>query len=136
MSLSECKTSTFNDLINQTNLLVIHRELFAHKVVLSASSPMFQKIFVNGSTELPPLFKLTKTPFEQVSENKLKRTYGACSLKNSVPLPPFHGARYGATASTISGVTYIIGGADIGGNACNNVLRFGTLFMTPLKVYH
>jgi hypothetical protein len=87
---------------------------------------MFQKIFVSGATELPPMFTISKSTATGHSEHKKdKREFEVCSVKESVQLPPFHGARYGASASTIDGVTYIIGGADIGGNASNNVLRFG-----------
>lgn len=72
------------------------------------------------------MFAKTKTDSNESKEaKKHKKAFEVCSVKESIALPPFHGARYGATATTIDGLTYIIGGADIGGNSVNNVLRFG-----------
>lgn len=101
---------------------------------MSAASPLFQKIFVHGSTELPAMFAMTKTPSAELpSHKKQKKVFEVCSVKETIALPPFHGARYGATASIVDGVTYIIGGADIGGNGLNNILRFGK---SPLGIIY
>jgi len=102
---------------------------------LSAASPLFQNIFVQGSTELPAIFKLVASSSgEQSEKKKHKKSYEVCTVQETLQLPPFHGARYGGSASTVNGITYIIGGADIGGNATNNVLRFGKVLNIPLFI--
>jgi small GTP-binding protein len=141
VTAKELTDARFAGLVNRkefsdVTFKVQDKELAAHKVILSAASPIFQKIFVNGATELPPMFTISKSTATGHSEHKKgKREFEVCSVKESVQLPPFHGARYGASASTIDGVTYIIGGADIGGNASNNVLRFdGIKWLDPITL--
>eukprot|EP00029_Vermamoeba_vermiformis_P009795 TRINITY_DN5010_c0_g1_i1.p1 TRINITY_DN5010_c0_g1~~TRINITY_DN5010_c0_g1_i1.p1 ORF type:complete len:557 (-),score=66.05 TRINITY_DN5010_c0_g1_i1:42-1712(-) len=46
------------------------KEIYAHKVMLSASSPLFQKIFVHGSTELPPMFTIINTKVDEEIESE------------------------------------------------------------------
>lgn len=102
----------------------LFRELHAHKIILSAASPIFQKIFIHRA-EPPATFTMKTTNSNQSDATKNRNSFDVFAVKRSVGLLPFHGARYGATASTIDGTTYIIGGVDIRGTCLTNVLRFG-----------
>jgi hypothetical protein len=79
VTAKELTDARFTEFVNRkefsdVTFKVQDKELAAHKIILSAASPMFQKIFVNGATELPPMFTLIKASASEHSEHKKDKT--------------------------------------------------------------